>query len=81
MFKKKGAYTFIISWKHDCEQHDGSIVEVVYDPTRNPHVPWKFLRFRHDKSHANHHSVVEKIQQSITDGITKEQACMHFFWV
>ncbi|RIA95766.1 mRNA capping enzyme, catalytic domain-containing protein [Glomus cerebriforme] len=64
-------------WSHDCRQYEGRIVEVVYDPTRNPDIPWKFLRFRDDKTHGNHHSVVEKIQQSIKDGITEDQLRSH----
>lgn len=47
----------------------------------NPHVPWRFLRFRQDKIRANHQSVVEKIRQSIMDGITEEQARTFFFFV
>ncbi|PKK70276.1 mRNA capping enzyme, alpha subunit [Rhizophagus irregularis] len=62
------------TWKHDYKNHEGKIVEVVYDPTMNPHAPWRFLRFRHDKIRGNHQSVVEKIRQSIMDGITEEQA-------
>jgi hypothetical protein len=46
----------------------------------NSDVPWRFLRFRHDKIRANHQSVVEKIKQSIMDGITEDQARTLFFF-
>ena len=61
-------------WRHDFDKYDGCIVEVIYDPSVNPEIPWRFVRFRDDKPHANHHTVVEKIKQSIFDGITEEQA-------
>ncbi|GBB86355.1 hypothetical protein RclHR1_12780009 [Rhizophagus clarus] len=64
-------------WKHDYNRYEGKIVEVVHDPTMNPNVPWRFIRFRNDKQHANHQSVVEKIMQSIIDGITEEQLRSH----
>jgi hypothetical protein len=47
----------------------------------NSDVPWRFLRFRHDKIRANHQSVVEKIKQSIMDGITEDQARTLFFFI
>ncbi|CAG8511609.1 7346_t:CDS:2 [Paraglomus occultum] len=56
---------------------NGRIVETVYDPTADSKAPWKFLRFRDDKQHANHSSVVTKIQESIRDAVTKEQLIAH----
>ncbi|CAG8496203.1 10018_t:CDS:2, partial [Paraglomus brasilianum] len=55
----------------------GRIVEAVYDPTADSRAPWKFLRFRDDKEHANHSSVVTKIQESIRDAVAKEQLIAH----
>ncbi|CAG8709072.1 7806_t:CDS:2, partial [Funneliformis mosseae] len=62
-------------WKHDFQQFEGRIVEVVYNPSIHP--PWRFKRFRDDQPRANNHTVIEKIEQSIFDGITEEQA--HIF--
>lgn len=51
------------------DQLDERIAEVHWDLTRES---WRFLRFRDDKPHANHRSVVDKIMQSIEDGVEKE---------
>jgi mRNA guanylyltransferase len=55
-------------------QLSGRVVEAIYDPTADS---WKFMRFRDDKKHANHSSVVTKIQRSISDAVTKEELVAH----
>ncbi|KAK9473606.1 mRNA capping enzyme, catalytic domain-containing protein [Dipodascopsis tothii] len=52
------------------EPLDHRIVECVMDRDNNT---WHFMRFRDDKLHPNHISVVEKIVESIRDGVTKEE--------
>ncbi|KAI0233028.1 hypothetical protein L0F63_003996 [Massospora cicadina] len=54
------------------------IVEVTYDVNHCPPHTWRFMRFRDDKPHANHISVLEKIRKSIVDNIDMkmlEQEC------
>ncbi|KAL0946714.1 hypothetical protein HGRIS_012899 [Hohenbuehelia grisea] len=51
------------------EQIDDRIVEVHWDPTYSR---WRMMRFRGDKPHGNHRSVVENIIQSIADGVEKD---------
>lgn len=51
------------------EQIDDRIVEVFWDP---PQSRWRMMRFRDDKPHGNHKSVVDNIIQSIIDGVEKE---------
>lgn len=60
--------------KADARLHD-RIVEVYYDPSHCPPHPWRFMRFRDDKPHANHVSVLEKIRKSISDNIGLEMVC------
>lgn len=52
------------------EQLDERIAEVHWDPAREN---WRLMRFRDDKPNGNHRSVVEKILQSIEDGVEKDQ--------
>lgn len=51
------------------EQIDDRIVEVHWDPTLQT---WRMMRFRDDKPHGNHQSVVENIIQSIADGVERD---------
>ncbi|KAI0062306.1 mRNA capping enzyme [Artomyces pyxidatus] len=57
------------SLKASGEQIDDRIVEVHWDPVGEN---WRMMRFRDDKPHGNHRSVVENIIQSIADGVEKE---------
>lgn len=52
------------------EPLDERIVECVRDEHSNA---WRYLRFRDDKLTPNHVSVVEKIELSVRDGVTKEE--------
>ncbi|GJE90746.1 mRNA capping enzyme [Phanerochaete sordida] len=52
------------------EQLDDRIVEVHWDAELNA---WRMMRFRTDKPHGNHKSVVDAIIKSIADGVEKDQ--------
>ncbi|KAJ7063434.1 mRNA capping enzyme, catalytic domain-containing protein [Mycena amicta] len=54
--------------KSSGEQFDDRIVEVHWDLSVNG---WRLMRFRNDKQNGNHRSIVEKIIQSIMDGVEK----------
>ena len=34
---------------------------------------WKFMRFRDDKEHGNHRDIVDKIINSIIDGVKEDE--------
>ncbi|CAG8501878.1 6872_t:CDS:10 [Acaulospora colombiana] len=53
---------------------DGRIVEVFRDESKR----WRFLRFRDDKSDGNYSAIVQKIIQSIEDGVTMEEDFVRF---
>jgi len=57
------------SLKAGGEQIDDRIVEVHWDPIGEH---WRMMRFRDDKPHGNHRSIVEDIVQSIVDGVEKD---------
>ncbi|KZT09646.1 mRNA capping enzyme [Laetiporus sulphureus 93-53] len=57
------------SMKASGEQLDDRIVEVHWDPK---HEYWRMMRFRDDKPAGNFKAVVEKITESISDGVEKE---------
>ncbi|KAI8057142.1 mRNA capping enzyme [Syncephalis plumigaleata] len=59
--------------KYRGQLNEGRIVEVVYDPQHVPPHKWKLLRFRDDKTTANHISVTEKIMKSIQDGVEEDK--------
>ncbi|KAF8511016.1 mRNA capping enzyme [Hysterangium stoloniferum] len=52
------------------EQIDDRVVEVCWDALREG---WRMMRFRDDKPEGNHRSTVEKIVQSIMDGIEQDE--------
>ncbi|KAJ2307787.1 hypothetical protein IWW55_000788, partial [Coemansia sp. RSA 2706] len=53
-------------------QLDGRIVEAVRDPESSR---WRVLRFRDDKAHGNHVSVISRIIESIGDGLELDELC------
>lgn len=57
------------SWKESGEQIDNRIIEVVWNVERQT---WKKLRFRDDKLEGNFTTVVQKIIESIKDGVEAE---------
>ena len=57
------------AWKDTGEQLDNRIIEVVWDAQRQT---WRKLRFRDDKLEGNYTTVVQKIIQSIQDGVEAE---------
>lgn len=58
------------SWKASEEQYDGRVVEVTWDSAAQN---WVWHRFRDDKEHGNHQSVVNSILESIQDGVEADQ--------
>ncbi|ORX62621.1 hypothetical protein DM01DRAFT_1403093 [Hesseltinella vesiculosa] len=56
---------------------DGRIIECNYDPELQKEMnfpsPWRFMRYRDDKTDGNHYTVVNSVLESIDDGVTKEE--------
>ncbi|KAF9170302.1 Dcp1p-Dcp2p decapping enzyme complex alpha subunit [Mortierella sp. AD010] len=57
-------------WRSTSTQLQNRIVEVNYSPSDHG---WRFFRFRDDKEHGNHTSVVKKVVQSIEDGVEVDE--------
>ncbi|KAF9408575.1 Dcp1p-Dcp2p decapping enzyme complex alpha subunit [Podila epigama] len=57
-------------WQSTSTQLQNRIVEVNYSPHDHS---WRFFRFRDDKEHGNHSSVVQKVVQSIQDGVEADE--------
>src|SRR5687768_17214761 len=64
--------TFVDRMKASGEQIDDRVVEVHWDPEEEC---WRMMRFRDDKPHGNHKDVIEKILDSIADGVGKDIVC------
>lgn len=62
------------SWKASEEQYDGRVVEVTWNGAAQN---WVWHRFRDDKEHGNHQSVVNNILDSIQDGVEADQLISH----
>lgn len=63
-------------WKKSGEQLDDRIVECAWHTpaANNPHeCTWHITRIRDDKQYANHKSTVNRILESIKDGVTQEE--------
>ncbi|KAF9580931.1 Dcp1p-Dcp2p decapping enzyme complex alpha subunit [Lunasporangiospora selenospora] len=57
-------------WKSSSTVLHNRIVEVNFTPQDRG---WRFFRFRDDKEHGNHTSVVRKVVESIRDGVEKDE--------
>ncbi|KAF9390638.1 Dcp1p-Dcp2p decapping enzyme complex alpha subunit [Podila verticillata] len=57
-------------WQSTSTELQNRVVEVNYSPSDNT---WRFFRFRDDKEHGNHSSVIQKVVQSIQDGVEREE--------
>ncbi|KAF9954577.1 Dcp1p-Dcp2p decapping enzyme complex alpha subunit [Mortierella alpina] len=57
-------------WQTTSTQLQNRVVEVSYSPSDQS---WRFFRFRDDKEHGNHSSVVQKVVQSIRDGVEADE--------
>ena len=66
----------VFSLKRSGEQVDDRVVEVHWDPSI---ARWRMMRFRDDKPHGNHKSVVENILSSIADGVEKDAVSLSVF--
>ncbi|KAF0434658.1 mRNA capping enzyme, alpha subunit [Gigaspora margarita] len=64
-------------WQRNEEPLEKRIVEVTCETLNDNTTRWRFLRFRDDKHNGNHYSVVDKILESIMDGISEQQLIDH----
>ncbi|KAG0266101.1 Dcp1p-Dcp2p decapping enzyme complex alpha subunit [Mortierella polycephala] len=58
------------SWKASSTNLHNRVVEVNFSPSDSS---WRFFRFRDDKEHGNHTSVVRKVLESIRDGVEADE--------
>ncbi len=66
----------MVRWKAKGEQYDDRVVECNVNLETGG---WRFMRFRDDKEHGNHKSIVEKIIKSITDGVKLDEVSFEAF--
>jgi mRNA guanylyltransferase len=63
-----------IQQTHDAEVPlENSIVECRWDKKAGVAGRWRFMRFRTDKENANFVDVARNVQESIKDGVSKEE--------
>ncbi len=66
--------------KSDGEKYgglEGAVVECRLDEEKR----WRYMRIRDDKEHGNHEDIVEKVLQSITDGVTMDALAEKSFYI
>jgi len=59
--------------QHDQVSLENAIVECRWDKHVGTGGRWRFMRFRWDKPNANFVDVAKNVQQSIRDGVSKEE--------
>ncbi|KAF9182866.1 Dcp1p-Dcp2p decapping enzyme complex alpha subunit [Haplosporangium sp. Z 767] len=64
------------SWKSTSTHLQNRVVEVNFSPSDSS---WRFFRFRDDKEHGNHTSVVRKVLESIRDGVEADEVLVSNF--
>ncbi|KAF9922598.1 Dcp1p-Dcp2p decapping enzyme complex alpha subunit [Linnemannia zychae] len=67
-------------WRNTQTQLQNRVVEVNFSPADRT---WRFFRFRDDKEHGNHSSVVRKVLESIRDGVERDEVlyCFVTLWL
>ena len=66
-------------WKSRKEELDEGIVECAYDLEHVSGLQWRFMRIRDDKEHANHETTVNRVMESIRDGVDADQVLLNLF--